>query len=93
MKMRGVGKSLVDGQSPLHHEMKPWLKPLFLGIYVGEPYHSRVPERWCEIGFAWDLEFFPRVTCSKPEVKVSKGQSQAAADIRLNLYLALGRPF
>ena len=26
----------------LHHEMKPWLKPLFVGVYVGESTPSRV---------------------------------------------------
>ena len=31
--------------------LQPWLKPLFVGIYVGESDHSRVSERWCLRGF------------------------------------------
>ena len=31
-----LGLGTVDGQNPFsHHEMKPWLKPWFVGIYTG----------------------------------------------------------
>ena len=30
----------VDGQNPIRTTSKPWFKPLAVGIYVGESYHS-----------------------------------------------------
>ena len=38
----------MDAKSISHHEMKPWLKPLFVGIY-----RTQIPGflRWCLRGF------------------------------------------
>ena len=38
---------------------KPWLKPIFVGIYRGN-HHSRASERWCEVDFATIHRSLPR---------------------------------
>ena len=48
--LRMVAKSIS------HHEMKPWLKPLLVGIYRG----IMIPEflRWCRISSLHSREWF-----------------------------------
>ena len=75
--------SNMVGQRPVHLTKPAWFRRGMFGLFTHAPYRLR------------SAFYMSHVLKTRGVMKVSKGRSQpeVAADIRLLLYIVLGRPF